>query len=280
MPIPLIALGAGAASALFATGCLDDAASKRKLVSKAQAALAIAPENACRDGFVYIPAGPFEMSAELYGGQPGGFGDETPTRIISTDAYCIARSETTNAQYNALAAMQKTASQDTRYYDGGEKFNGDNKPVINVSWEEANVYCKSIGGRLPTEAEWEKAARGPQQFVYVVNNDELKEKEANYGRFSGETKEVCSYTVNGYGLCDMLGNVYEWTNDWYAPGAYKSMESLNPQGPDYGYYKVLRGGSWSDNADSLRAANRDLGDPDCRLDSIGFCCVVAPQDSK
>lgn len=233
-------------------------AEKAKIVAAAEAALAAAPKSVCREGFVYIPAGDFVMGSEY------GWADERPVRKIGMDAYCMAKSETTNAGY--LKVIPGTRE------DGGKKFNSPNQPVINVNWKEADAYCKALGGRLPTEAEWEKAAWGPKGLEFGTQSGRLKKDEANIE--SDTTKAVCSFPMNGYGLCDMIGNVWEWTNDWYAKDAYQKMGFSNPQGPRRGVNKVVRGGSYSSDEICLRANNRSESNPDQSGDSYGFRCVV------
>lgn len=205
-------------------------------------------------------------------GSEDGQSDERPVRTIFIDAFCISKPETTNAQYQKVFPGTRS--------DGGPSFNGANKPVINVSWKEADAYCKGIGGRLPTEAEWEKAARGPKGLAYGTKSGELSEEETNYNYVIGGTEDVCSYPANGYGLCDMTGNVEEWTNDWYAAGAYELMKPQNPQGPDSGDYKVLRGGScYAPFRSIITQPIRGRHTPDVRFSFVGFRCVVAPRDS-
>lgn len=165
-----------------------------------------------------------------------------------------------------------------------EGFDGPNQPVVNVNWHEANAYCEAQGGRLPTEAEWERAAIGPSKgynrnIQYGTRSGQLSREEAVYD--TNRTTDVCSKPTNGYGLCDMTGNVWEWVADWYNSDYYESSPSENPTGPSSGDYRVVRGGSWGINvAGGLRAANRGDGHPGDRGFNFGFRCVSAPEDSR
>lgn len=217
----------------------------------------------CPKGFALIPAGSFWMGSKT--GNP----DELPVHKVDLDGYCISRTEVTNGAYGDV----------TRQSPSPIHFDDPRQPVIYVSWHEAWDYCQAIGGRLPTEAEWERAAKGPQDHRYGTQSGKLTSKEANYN--SGGTVAVGSYPPNGYGLYDMTGNVWEWTADWYAEDAYHSHASRNPTGPDSGERKVLRGGSWHYYSVILRAPYRGYyRSPDSRSVDVGFRCVVAPQDSK
>lgn len=272
----LCSLGIGILLALnVEAGSSPTEAECAKIVADAVAALAKAPQNACLEGFAYIPAGPFVMGSST-GGE-----NELPVRTVNTDAYCMAIHETTNAEYQKVMMIVPVAMP--KGYVGKGEIKEDIKipqqPFVMVDWMQADVYCKKVGGRLPTEAEWEKAARGPHGLEYGTQSGTLSKKEAHY---DGKTfTDVCSYPKNAYGLCDMTGNVWEWANDWYAKDAYKQMKSQNPQGPKGGEFKVLRGGSWLDsNPAHLRAALRNNRAPAFQHLFVGFRCVVAPKDSK
>lgn len=273
----LFSLGVGLLTALGAeAGSPPTEAAKAKIVADAVAALASAPQNACPEGFAYIPAGPFVM------GSDARRKNELPARIVTTNAYCMAVHETTTVEYQKVMMKAPLAmSEDyTRKTFPRKNFNSPEQPVILVCWMEADTYCKKVGGRLPTEAEWEKAAQGPRGLEYGTHSGALSKEEANYAEV--KPTDVCSYPKNDYGLCDMAGNVWEWVNDWYAADAYQQMNAENPQGPKKGKFKVVRGGSWDNgSADVLRVGFRDsYFVPDLSVSSVGFRCVVASQDSK
>jgi formylglycine-generating enzyme required for sulfatase activity/predicted Ser/Thr protein kinase len=223
---------------------------------------------------VYVPGGTFKM------GSDNGESDQKPVHSVTLDAFWIDRTEVTNAQYaKCVAAKQcaepseKTSNTRASYY-GNPDF--ANYPVIYVSWDDANKYCGWAGGQLPTEAQWEYAARGPQSYTYPWGNDPPNDKLLNYNRYVADTTEVGSYPrgASWVGALDMAGNVWEWVEDWYA--SYPDLPQTNPTGPTSGNYRVLRGGSWRDYAPSVRSASLYYDTPASRSALVGFRCVAAP----
>jgi formylglycine-generating enzyme required for sulfatase activity/tRNA A-37 threonylcarbamoyl transferase component Bud32 len=188
---------------------------------------------------VYVPEGTFMM------GSADSDSDESPVREVYLDAYWIDKYEVNNAQY----ALCVEANECKKPWWDARYINPDyaNHPIINVDRYEASVYCEWVGGSLPTEAQWEKAARGPNGNKYPWGNESINCRLANYSDCVGDTTAVDTYPEGGsyYGAMDMAGNVWEWVNDWYGP--YDPNETNNPTGPDSGIYSVLRGGSWGYN---------------------------------
>jgi formylglycine-generating enzyme required for sulfatase activity len=158
-------------------------------------------------------------------------------------------------------------------------FDGPRQPVVNVNWWDADAFCKSQGKRLPTEAEWEKGARGPRGHEYGTKSGKWSYHESQIKRDG--TADVCSFPANGYRLCDMTGNVMEWVSDWYGEDAYETLGSRDPEGPAEGRAKVLRGGSWRGGfTRGHRASDRNRGRQKGRGDELGFRCAAEPKVSK
>lgn len=195
---------------------------------------------------------------------------------VSLDAFWMDEHEVTNAMYKkCVEAGGCESPSDLLYY------NNQNYPVVYVDWNKANAYCAWADVRLPTEAEWEYAARGGLNGQDYPWGDETPfctpsaENGAQYGLcFPNSPIGVKNFQPNGYGLYDMAGNVREWVGDWY--GNYPSGSFENPTGPKGGKYRVLRGGSWVDNVDDLRVSDRAGFNPDATVDYIGFRCLRSP----
>ena len=220
------------------------------------------------------------------------FPAEHPQRSVSLSAFYIDRYPVTNAQYAAFIAA--TGHPTPKYWTHAphmgveESFPVGAKhgthPVVGVSYADAVAYCEWAGKRLPTEAEWEKAARGGLVNQNYPWGNESSRNHANTVGVWGQdkwlwTSPVGSFPPNGYGLHDMAGNVFEWCADWYAADYYQHSESENPQGPEIGQTRVLRGGSWSNNVFGIyqmRCAYRFHARPETRNLTIGFRCAVTP----
>lgn len=204
-------------------------------------------------------------------GNNTGDADERPEHTVTLENYWIDLYEVTNEQY--AGCVKEAKCRDNVKYDG---FTDPRQPVVGVSWLDAARYCEWAQKRLPTEAEWEKAARGDDGRDYPWG-DELDCTRANYrecGRNS--TMPVGSYP-NGkspYGAFDMAGNAAEWVVDWYDPNYYSAQDQkVNPKGPDNGKYRVIRGGMWLRYAYQMESPDRAAQTPDTRNNSTGFRCA-------
>jgi eukaryotic-like serine/threonine-protein kinase len=224
---------------------------------------------------LYVPAGTFSMGSETSS-------EEKPIHSVYLSAYYMDKFEVTNAAYKRCVEAgicdppkQSNSFTRTAYYDNPEF---DDHPVIYVDWNMAKTYCEWRGARLPTEAEWEKAARGTDGRTYPWGNDIGCDK-VNYKSncVGGDTTKIGSYIdgVSPYGMYDMAGNVWEWVNDWYDGSYYSTSPASNPQGPTLGQYRVLRGGTWYINDYYVRSASRFRSVPTSTYYDIGFRCALS-----
>ncbi len=231
-------------------------------------------------GMVRVPAGSFLMGSDLKIDRAAG-PQELPQHEVYLDAFVIDIYEVSNIDYLRYVLATGTAwPQFWRESPFPEK--AALHPVINISWKEADAYCRWAGKRLPTEAEWEKAARGEDGRVFPWGNEPagwIKSNIAHPGSKRGfkypPLANVTRYDrgVSPYGVRQMAGNVSEWVADWFDPEYYRRGVSRNPQGPDTGELKVFRGGSWNEDPEVARSAGRNGGEPDRRSYLTGFRCA-------
>ena len=215
------------------------------------------------DGMIqaFIPAGAFQMG----GVDPAAAEDEKPVRKVTMPAFWIDKVEVTNAMYTLcvqagacdLPFNFKSATRDS-YFNNPEFAD---YPVVNVGWGEANAYCEWAGRRLPTEAEWERAARGDDFRTFPWGDARADASYANFNYYSGDTNRVGSYPAGAspFGVLDMAGNVGEWVNDYFDSNYYKAAINNNPPGPATRstYFKrVVRGGSFADADSYIRVSKR------------------------
>lgn len=223
---------------------------------------------------VRVPAGEFTRG-NLY-----GFPDERTEKTIFLDQFYIDQYEVTNRQYAQCVSAGRCAlprlprSVNFANYYGASEYG--NYPVIWISWVDAADYCAFRGKALPTEAQWEKAGRGPENFLYPWSNEEPIE-QANFNYRAGDVTAVGSSPgdLSGYGVYDMAGNVREWVADWYQWDYYATAPQKNPTGPATGVTRVLRGGSWNDIAIYIRTTSRKNFLPESYDSNLGFRCATA-----
>jgi formylglycine-generating enzyme required for sulfatase activity len=252
------------------------------------------------DNMVYIPAGEFQMGCDPAhnDGYPCNL-MEIPLHTVFLDAYYIDKTEVTNVEYELCVSAgsctpPSSSSSYTRvFYFGNPQFS--NYPVININWYQADSYCAWTDKRLPTEAEWEKAARGSiNTRAYPWGDSSPTCSLANHEYFNGtnfimcvgDTNAVGSYILGAspYGLLDMAGNVREWVNDWYSDVYYHYSPYVSPIGPSTGDRRVIRGGGWADGPrwdgnhywGHLRTVAREFSIPEGSNQGTGFRCVYSP----
>jgi eukaryotic-like serine/threonine-protein kinase len=230
--------------------------------------------------FVRVPAGKFWMGAD--NNDPHANEDEKPMHEVYLDEYWIGKYPVTNRQFQLYLGGTKQE----RLVD---QFSPDkpDHPVVFISWDDAKGFCQwlaKITGKsvsLPTEAQWEKAARGTDRRIYPWGNDSPVSSTACYGRLNKTTATVGSYPdgTSPYGAMDMAGNVWEWVADWYDHHYYRISPNKNPTGPNKGEHRVLRGGSWYDAIYNLRSSVRDNNLPADDRGIDGFRCAIYDSSS-
>lgn len=212
-----------------------------------------------------VSAGEFIMGSEA--------GDDAKSvHTVYLDSYYMDIYEVTNAFYKDCVTIGVCSDPESGFYPYKDY---SEHPVVNITWGQADQYCAWRGGSLPTEAQWEKAARGADERTYPWGEG-IDCSKANYRTCNSNTVKIGSYESgkSPYGIYDMAGNVWEWTADWYDDNYYQYSISSNPLGPVSGRYRVMRGGSWSFRIEDLPTYNRRQGDPDSGRNTIGFRCVM------
>ena len=242
------------------------------------------------DEMVLIPDGSFIMGSDRKIDR-NAFSAEFPKRKVYLNAYEIDKFEVTTVQFLKFILAKDLPPLIDWHYDGGNfQETMINHPVMHVSWADADAYCTWAGKRLPTEAEWEKAARGEDGQIYPWGNQPAGLSRANFNLISssGPVRDrperlllyppiisVDKYdnAVSPYGLFQMFGNVAEWVADWYDPKYYATAPDKNPKGPEKGTQRSFRGGGWIDSMPSVRSAQRNGTDPSSKMDWMGFRCA-------
>ena len=238
-----------------------------------------------KDGarMMLIPAGSFEMGDHFNDGEA----NELPVHKVELDTFYMDSQEVTVEQFRKF--VDESSHKYSRWNEV-EKYSPDDKhPMVYVTWNDAVAYCKWAGKRLPTEAEWEYAARGGLPGKQYPWGDRITHDYANYAGMGGkdpwdnpkdkwdsQTAPVRSFDPNGYGLYDMAGNISEWCADWYNSGYYGSSPTKNPKGPNSSPngWLVLRGGSWLDDTKALRISSRSHRSPTSADTNYGFRCAA------
>jgi formylglycine-generating enzyme required for sulfatase activity len=220
-----------------------------------------------------VPAGEFTMGSSMRD-------DEKPVHQVYLDAFYMDTYAVTAGPYAAY--LEATGMKAPPEWDIMKHPQHQNRPVVNLTWSDAASYCKWAGKRLPTEAEWEKAARGTDGRLYPWGNEAPTRLHANFGKKKWANHMALvpvgmfELGKSPYGIYDMAGNVWEWVNDWYDHDYYRKTPLKNPQGPTTGKTKVVRGGNWRYEQEFLRSSFRFNAEPSARQFGYGFRCAKTP----
>ncbi len=225
---------------------------------------------------VFIQGGKFVMGREL---PPAKEGEKKPyvndpAHNVELDSFYIDRYEVTNYQY--FLFCQATGRALPVFWGMNEFHCGldfPNHPVVGVSYSDAQAYAQWRGMRLPTEAEWEYAARGGSSDQTYPNGNQIDDKQANYGKHQRSTSAVGNFPANAFGLYDMAGNVVEWVSDYYQTDYYLESPAKNPQGPETGKFRVIRGGGWFSGPGCVTVSHRNALPASWVDFAVGFRCA-------
>lgn len=246
---------------------------------------------------VMVPAGEFLMGSDKKTDRLA-YRSEIPQHRVYLDAFEIGKYEVTALEYlKFVLATNRSPQLDWRYDGGNFQESMAHHPIMHVTWYDADAYCKWAGQRLPTEAEWEKAARGSDGRLFPWGQEYAGPTRANFGRtgLSGPVRDrperlllyppiisVDKYenALSPYGLYQTIGNVAEWVADWYNPDYYKTAHDRNPQGPETGTQKAFRGGGWMDSTTTMRVAMRNGTDPNTKINWLGFRCARSVSENQ
>lgn len=226
------------------------------------------------EGMLRIPAGSFEMGSE------SGHSNEKPATHVNLSAYEMDRNPVTVSAYKKCVAAKKCPAPGAGNSCNWGQGNKEQHPINCVNWHGAKSYCEWRGARLPTEAEWEYAAKGHDARKYPWGNEEPEQRAC--WRVGGKTCQIGEHPKGDspFGIQDMAGNVWEWIGDWYQD-SYPGGSIDNPHGPSSGSFRVLRGGSWFDYVPtSLRTTHRSRLNPDDWSSSIGFRCARSGAEGR
>ena len=232
-----------------------------------------------KDGLIYVwlPGGSFMMGCSE-GDSECSSEEKPPHRVTITKGFWIGQTKVTVGAYERFVGISGESKVEASNDSLGQARSGDPgaaMPVTDVTWYEARDYCQWMGGRLPTEAEWEYAAKGGTTEARYGSLAEIAWYADNS---EGAAHEVSRKRANGFGLFDVLGNTWEWVNDWYDGHYYSRSPQVDPPGPEGGKMRVLRGGAWLDAPKLLRLSDRGRSDPELELNYFGFRCVMQPPE--